>query len=123
MNFKFAPVISPGNHTQWESSEQPEGLMMLTSDIALTTDASYYAIVHEFANDIDALNAAFSASWYKMTTRDMGPVTRCTGPYVPPAQEFQNPLPAPSPVQPDWTAVRSAVTSVMYSNVSEVSKI
>jgi len=120
VNFKFAPVISPGNHTQWESSEQPEGLMMLTSDIALTTDASYYAIVHEFANDIDALNAAFSASWYKMTTRDMGPVTRCTGPYVPPAQEFQNPLPAPSPVQPDWTAVRSAVTSVMYSNVSVI---
>jgi len=54
----------PGGHPQWQNDQN--GLMMLTTDLALVEDAEYLAIVTEFAADIDALNAAFAASWQKL---------------------------------------------------------
>lgn len=52
---------------------------------------------------------------YKLTTRDMGPVTRCVGNNVPPAQDWQNPLPAPVPPAelPDFAEVKGAVNALL----------
>ena len=95
---------------------------MLTADIALLHDPanSYQAIVKKFAEDIGYLEAVFARAWYKLTTRDMGPVTRCQGPEVPPAQSFQNPLPALPLSKPSWNKVRTAVVKAMTTRSSAI---
>lgn len=69
--------------------------MMLTTDVALLVDPEYQQYVREFAANETAFAEEFSQAWYKLVTRDMGPIERCVGPHVPPAQPFQHPLPVP----------------------------
>ena len=94
--------------------------MMLTSDIALLNDPSYVGYVNTYHKYPDNFSSAFQDAWYKLTTRDMGPVTRCIGPYVPPAQPFQNPLPpAPPPSQlANFDAVRSLIMASLYAPIT-----
>lgn len=91
--------------------------MMLTSDISLTRDPTgrYQKIVSQFAQDQAAFDHAWKHAWYKLTTRDMGPVTRCLGPDVPPPQPFQFPLPPPPPpgVLADMDAVRALLAPLI----------
>lgn len=54
-------------------------IMMLTTDIAMKEDPEFSKYVTEFANNETALTEAFGLAWYKLVTRDMGPVTRCAG--------------------------------------------
>jgi catalase-peroxidase len=90
-------------------------LRMLTSDLALVNDDKYKPVSIEFAENITALADTFGPAWYKLLTLDMGPVTRCRGNLVPPAEPFQNPLPpAPAPSQlPDYTAVWQRVQALL----------
>ena len=60
--------------------------MMMTSDVSLTADPGYMAIVRSYADDQAAFDRDFAHAWYKLTTRDMGPVARCVGPDVPTPQ-------------------------------------
>ena len=86
---------------------------MLTSDIALIKDSSYLSLVNLFASNLTALEYQFSHAWYKLMTRDMGPVTRCYGNEVPPPQDFQYPLPPPPDNLPNFDLVRLAVRYVI----------
>jgi len=68
--------------------------MMLTSDIALKVDPIYGPITTRFRENPDQLADAFARAWYKLLHRDMGPVTRYLGPWVPEPQLWQDPVPA-----------------------------
>ncbi len=69
--------------------------MMATTDLALIADPAYRKISEHFHQNPDAFADAFARAWYKLTHRDMGPVSRYLGSEVP-AEEllWQDPLPA-----------------------------
>jgi catalase-peroxidase len=68
--------------------------MMLTTDLALRFDPIYAPIAKRFHENPDQLATAFAKAWYKLLHRDMGPVTRYLGPWVPEPQLWQDPVPA-----------------------------
>jgi catalase-peroxidase len=68
--------------------------MMLTTDLALRVDPIYAPIAKRFHEDPEALSEAFAKAWYKLLHRDMGPVSRYLGPWVPEPQLWQDPVPA-----------------------------
>ena len=68
--------------------------IMYTSDLALREDPEYAKITKRFLKNPDQFAAAFSKAWYKLTHRDMGPVSRYLGPEVPKEKLlWQDPLP------------------------------
>ncbi len=68
--------------------------MMLTTDLSLKVDPIYEPIARRFHENPDAFAAAFARAWYKLTHRDMGPRSRCLGPWVPAEpQLWQDPVP------------------------------
>ena len=85
-NAKKAPKAGDANNTQ--------DLMMTTADIALKVDPKYLEISKRFHKDHKAFEDAFARAWYKLTHRDMGPISRYLGPEV--AKEellWQDPIP------------------------------
>ncbi len=68
--------------------------VMLTTDLALRLDPIYGPISRRFYENPDQFAEAFAKAWYKLLHRDMGPVTRYLGPWVPEPQLWQDPVPA-----------------------------
>jgi catalase-peroxidase len=67
--------------------------MMLTTDLALKLDPIYGPISKRFYENPEELAEAFAKAWYKLLHRDMGPVTRYLGPWIPDEQLWQDPVP------------------------------
>jgi catalase-peroxidase len=68
---------------------------MLTTDLALRFDPAYEKISRRFHENPDQFADAFARAWFKLTHRDMGPLSRYLGPLVPKeALLWQDPIPA-----------------------------
>jgi catalase-peroxidase len=68
---------------------------MLTTDLALRFDPAYEKVSRRFYEHPDQLADAFARAWFKLTHRDMGPISRYLGPLVPKEpQIWQDPVPA-----------------------------
>ena len=68
--------------------------IMFTTDLAMKLDPIYGPIAKRFHDDPEYFAQAFAKAWYKLLHRDMGPVTRYLGPWVPEPQLWQDPVPA-----------------------------
>ena len=68
--------------------------MMLTTDLALKLDPIYGPISKRFHENPDQLAEAFAKAWFKLLHRDMGPIERYLGPWIPEPQLWQDPVPA-----------------------------
>jgi catalase-peroxidase len=68
---------------------------MLTTDLSLKMDPIYAPIAKRFLEQPQEFADAFAKAWYKLTHRDMGPISRYLGPLVPKEQQiWQDPVPA-----------------------------
>ncbi|MGW3483072.1 catalase/peroxidase HPI [Rhodococcus indonesiensis] len=68
--------------------------VMLTTDLSLRFDPIYGPITRRWLDNPKEFEEEFAKAWYKLLHRDMGPVTRYLGPWVPEAQLWQDPVPA-----------------------------
>ena len=69
--------------------------VMLTTDLSLRMDPTYGRIARRFLQNPDDFADAFAKAWFKLTHRDMGPVSRYLGALVPAEPLiWQDPVPA-----------------------------
>ena len=106
--FEWELTKSPAGAHQWQPKDgggantvpDPEdGSLsrpptMLTTDLSLRFDPEYEKISRRFHDNPEEFRLAFAKAWYKLLHRDMGPVSRFLGPWVPEAQLWQDPVPA-----------------------------
>ena len=69
--------------------------IMFTTDVALRMDPAYEKVSRRFLENPQAFAEAFAKAWFKLTHRDLGPVSRYLGAEIPrETLLWQDPLPA-----------------------------
>ncbi|MFJ8294571.1 catalase/peroxidase HPI [Streptomyces sp. NPDC094447] len=92
--------------------------MMLTTDLSLKLDPVYAPIAKRFHENPDQLADAFARAWYKLLHRDMGPVSRYLGPWIPEPQLWQDPVPAVDHTLVSDADVAALKTRILDSGLS-----
>ena len=93
--FQWTPKNGAGQGTVPDSHDPSKrhAPVMFTTDLALKMDPIYGPISKRFHENPAELADVFAKAWYKLTHRDMGPVTRLLGDLVPEPQLWQDPIP------------------------------
>ena len=125
--YEWVKTQSPAGATQWKPTDaSAEGTaqdahdpskkhapVMFTTDLALREDPDYAKISKRFHENPNEFADAFAKAWYKLTHRDMGPLTRCLGSLVPAEPLlWQDPVPAVDHEligEQDVTALKDAI--------------
>jgi len=107
LDYEWELTKSPAGAHQWKptaasnadqatmagDTSKKQNLLMTTADIGLKTDPAYLKICQYFRENPAEFEDAFAKAWYKLTHRDMGPITRYLGPLVTEKQElWQDPI-------------------------------
>ena len=93
--------------------------MMLTSDLALKLDPQYGPISKRFYDNPAELADAFARAWFKLLHRDMGPVSRYLGPWVPTEELlWQDPVPAVTHPLIDERDISALKSTILASGLS-----
>jgi len=88
--------LSENDHApQVDGSDSKVTIMMTTADMAMRIDPAYEKISRRFHANPDEFADAFARAWFKLTHRDMGPLSRYLGPEVPTEKlNWQDPIPS-----------------------------
>jgi catalase-peroxidase len=130
--YEWKLTKSPGGAQQWTpTDENAKGVVpdahdpkkshapiMFTTDLALKMDPAYAKISKRFHDNPKEFDAAFARAWYKLTHRDMGPVTRLLGSQVPPPQVWQDPVPKVDHKLIDAADVAALKAKILESGLS-----
>ncbi|WKG12839.1 catalase/peroxidase HPI [Nocardia sp. PE-7] len=129
--FDWELTKSPADAWQWKPKDGAgEGLIpdpfggpartptMLTTDLALREDPIYAEITRRWLEHPEELSEAFAKAWYKLLHRDMGPLSRYLGPWVPEAQLWQDPVPAVDHALIDDQDIAALKSTVLESGLS-----
>lgn len=92
---------------------------MLTTDLSLRFDPAYEKISRRFLENPDQFADAFARAWYKLTHRDMGPISRYHGPEVPKeVLIWQDPLPKANYKTIDAADIEALKAKILSSGLS-----
>jgi catalase-peroxidase len=93
--------------------------IMFTTDLALRLDPAYEKVSRHFYENPDELADAFAKAWYKLTHRDMGPISRYLGKDVPSETLiWQDPIPAVSHELIDSNDIAALKSTILSSGLS-----
>ncbi|MCH8512079.1 MAG: catalase/peroxidase HPI [Kiritimatiellae bacterium] len=131
--YEWEKVKSPAGAWQWRPKDtaahtlvpdahdpnQRHAPMMPPADMAMRMDPIYEPISRKFHENPEALADAFSRAWYKLTHRDMGPISRYLGPLVPKEELlWQDPLPTVDHDLIDETDIAALKEKLLASGLS-----
>ncbi len=129
--YEWELVKSPAGAHQWVAKDAPDSVphafdsskkqkpTMLTTDLSLRFDPAYEKISRRFLENPDQFADAFARAWYKLTHRDMGPVSRYLGPEVPDEELiWQDPVPAVDHALVDDADVAALKKDILASGLS-----
>ena len=93
--------------------------IMFTTDLALRLDPAYEKVSRHFYENPDEFADAFAKAWYKLTHRDMGPISRYLGNDVPAETLiWQDPIPAVSHQLIDSNDIAALKAKILASGLS-----
>jgi len=131
--YEWELTKSPAGANQWKPNgdagagtvpdpqdpSKRRGPTMLTTDLSLRLDPAYAKISRRFLEHPDEFADAFARAWFKLTHRDMGPISRYLGPLVPKEQLiWQDPVPAVDHELISDTDIEALKAKVLASGLS-----
>ena len=131
LNNEWELTKSPAGANQWKikgkgpkapNASDPKKsapLMMTTADMAMKMDPKYRKISKRFHKNPDQFADAFARAWYKLTHRDMGPLSRYLGDMVPSEELiWQDPLPKRKGRKVSAAEIKDLKAAILKSGLS-----